>query len=207
MTNHWGKVTAAFLLAANSHAATIISNLPGLDNSATSLFFVGNSKAMGFTIGESSWTLESATLRMNVGTPSTATFSLQLFSNNGSGNPGTALFTFTNPGVPDSDVRSYVFLPPSSFALQANTTYWLVLSNTGGSAFAWYGSFPDETPVGPGASHFGSKLSPITPPFQDSTFLSAYAVDGVQDVPEPASGVLAVSGVAALLLFRRVHSR
>jgi hypothetical protein len=200
---------AALLISASAWSAVIISN-DSVDDGAQTIFPGGGGidgiKGMGFTMGASSFQLDSVDLRLcfgnvvggcfplangSVGTPV-----LRLFDDV-DGDPSTALFTFTNPvfGLGTTD---YTFLPSIPFTLTALTTYWLVLHSADGDDFSWKTNDPQTIPAGAFASHFGQKVGgdAPSPPTGVSDFLNIYTVRGTQFVPEPPVVFLLVAVLA-----------
>ena len=157
MRRYWLAALTVLLTtgAIPSRADVVLSNLPGNDNNFSPIG-QGHSAAMGFTMGNLSYSLTDAELVLTLPAPSSNAPLLQLCSNV-SGAPGTSLLTFTNPSL-STGTATYTFAPSTPFTLQSNTTYWLDLtsSNANGGLFFWLGSSPGIIPTGPGATFFGS---------------------------------------------------
>lgn len=203
-----GIVLLLALASSPAGAAVIIGNLPSNDGAAVIDLDVLKTKAMGFTMGSQSYTLDSVSLRLRL-IDYTGTASVQLWSNDGGNNPGVPLATLNNPVLPANGTGTYLFTPSSPFALSAGNTYWLVVSTNSAasdpSELDWLASNPDTNPIGAAASHFGVRYDADGPPPTGSSSLrNSYQIDGTL-VPEPASAALAAAGLLLLTSFRRLR--
>lgn len=196
-----GLPAAALVLAFGvGHANAqdvLISNLPGNDATQSASLGDGRIKGMGFTMPSQSSSLVDVTLRMNI-TGLDVDPLVRIFDDVG-GVPSNELLTLENPSITETGIHNLTFLPPSSFTLAADTTYWLVVYSEGADRPHWMGSSPAETPTGL-ATHAGSTFSASggpNPPTGSSGILNSYEVR----IPAPAS--VALLGLAGLVGVRR----
>jgi hypothetical protein len=190
-------------------AVEIISNFPG--NDLTSTFMnapsggsngggVHDSKAAGFTMGASPYTLDFVTLRLNYFTTDSVPM-VQLYS--GASSPTTLIETLTAP-TPVVGMSNVMFTSTGSL-LSAGTTYWVLVWNNAlvANSFQWMASTPSVTPTGSAATHFGYRFSNgPPPPTGTSATFNTYSVNATL-VPEPATFIALGLGGALLLLRRR----
>jgi hypothetical protein len=213
----------ALMVGSAAQADPIISNMTPTDTNQSAIANVNGSKGQQFTInsGSTDYTLNSADLKMAfdkfVGgissnpDPGAAIPLLQLFSNNTSNLPGSALLTFTNPTFNYSTTaQNYTFVAPSAYTLTAGTSYWLVLSKSTASTdnvnrILWKGGLSSNAaflPTGPGATAIssGNRFSgSATPPIGTSSNISQYTINATSNattVPE----IDALAGTAALAM-------
>lgn len=209
---------AVFLLGSTAAWPAVIISNPSVNDGVQTIFpgvgGIDGIKGMGFTMGPSSFDLDSIELRLcfsgaaascfpaangSVGTPV-----VRLFSDV-AGDPSLELFTFLNPvfGIGTAD---YTFLPPADFTLTTGTSYWIVVHSADGGDFSWKANDPQTIPAGAFASHLGQKVGGDAPepPIDQSDFYNIYSVHGtLVSVPEPSSALLLVLGVAACAFARR----
>jgi hypothetical protein len=195
----------------SADAAEIISNMPGNDLSSTFMNAplggangggVHDSKAAGFTMGASPYTLDFVTLRINYFDTASVPM-VQLYS--GAASPTALIETLTGP-APVVGMSSVVFTSTGS-VLAAGTNYWILVWNNAPTAnsFQWMASSPSVTPTGVGATHFGYRFSNgPPPPVGSSTTFNSYSVNATL-VPEPATFI--GLGFGAALLFARRWKR
>jgi hypothetical protein len=91
----------------------------------------GQIVAQGFSVGDQAVMLQKVTLSLK-GSSTASGLVVSLYSDSG-GSPGATLATLTGPGAPATD-GNYDYA--GSFALAANTKYWIVATSTG-SGLAW----------------------------------------------------------------------
>jgi hypothetical protein len=92
--------------------------------------------AIDFTTGGAVSTLDSFTLPIKSFGGSPAGFSLSLYSGLSGGGSGTLVTTLT--GTTPSALADYVFAPPVTTSLAANSTYFLVLTGLSSGASSGY---------------------------------------------------------------------
>jgi hypothetical protein len=95
-------------------------------------FFTGNSCPKGCTLG-------NITLNLSSETGSSSGAVLQVFSN-AAGAPGTSLFTLQDPTSFTTTFGNNIFTVPTgkSFTLNANTDYWVELTNSNTSSILYW---------------------------------------------------------------------
>lgn len=205
-----------FALTSAAQATVIISN-PTVDGSIPT-FFGGDddrSKAMGFTMGATSFALDSLSLHLWFISSSPVTPVVRLFDDAG-GAPGLELLAFTNPVLPvghEDFPADYTFLPSLPFTLAAGEPYWIVVHQleTDSGNLGWMSNDPPTTPSGPFADHLGALFSstsaPAPPDAGDvADQLNIYTLNGTA-VPEPATLWLLVAGGGTLVALRRRRPR
>ncbi|MEI7727925.1 MAG: choice-of-anchor R domain-containing protein [Verrucomicrobiota bacterium] len=143
---------ALFASIAGTHAAVLVSNLgttrggtPGYEFATINnpSLGVGQDVANSFTTGNSATPLGSITLTCAGGFGSG--FSAFLFSD-ATGVPGTSLTTLSGRIDPYGG-GTFDYAPSSAFTLQANTTYWAVLSGINDGAAKRFPHGPAAPPV------------------------------------------------------------
>jgi len=194
---------AMAVVTAQSKAEVLLSNLGGPYSLGTGLGgpnSYDNFKAAGFLMGENSFLLDSVELYL--GDIETSAFPVVSLFDNGVGDePDNLLVTLNNPAFNyGSSGDTYAFTPGTDFELAANTDYWIVVSNHSviNDSFVWQRPSDLSLPVGPMATStdYLNKCCDPTAPWSGSVTFNAYAVNGI--IPEPATGVLLVLGLAGL---------
>ena len=206
----------ALLSAATCPAAVILSNLAApAQGSFTLNSNLDLSLAAELTMGSESFSLteaqvEFATVGISSYSPSVVLADLYADVGDNPGGASLLSFTVTAPGnVIQNNIGTLT--PASSFILQANTSYWLVLhttadlGNTGNLGWAGAGATP---PTGPFATSGGFRRGGGVPPNNNlgqANFI--YEIDGEPFapglVPEPGTSVLFALGSVGLLIARR----
>lgn len=179
------SITAA--VATTASAQTIISNLSASTVSST-FFGPGGTtvfKAGGFTMGGSAFDLLDAVLTLDGaagGQPVVAIYS------DAAGAPGAQLVALS--GGPIGALGDYSFTPNAPFTLEANTSYWLYVVDSGnGGNFNWIST--DVDPSGPHATWIGYNFNG-----NPSSFANFLEINGV---PGPATaGLFAMAGLFAV---------
>ena len=206
----------AVALGTSLNASVIISSFP---QSSSGGFLLNGSPAfndaVGFTMGATSFQLDSVTIRFT--TEGIATFaSNQVFADlyggtgGGSGVPtGSPLVGLTTGAATIFDDTELTYTPASAFTLTANTTYWIVLhaSDTVTAHLGW--ATAANAPTGPFAVSEGeAQASDLPPSSHNNGSPMMYQVDGTPvtgaAAPEPGTTLLFAAGVVALALRRRV---
>ncbi len=150
----WFSIVVAVLLALGGYsrvqAALIIGNLPGNDGG---VYTLGNGTgfSIGFTMGATSYSLDSVTMRLQ-GSTAPAVAKLELRSSLG-GQPATsALVDMGTQVASQTGPADYTFTQGAGFTLAAGTQYWLTLTTTEVAPNGLF-MFADTTGVltGPGA--------------------------------------------------------
>ena len=224
----FGSILVLVLVLATSstpgeaRAGLILGNLGGTSYAGQALGGTGPSAlsfATRFTMGATPDTMTDAMLLLNLPASFAGSPVLALYADGGT-TPGPALATFSTPGSLASGNTVVDFA--LSYNLQANTSYWLVLS--GVATFSWltsvtYEGMPPkpyaDDPSGPGATFSGlaggvgspavfTAQSPISP-FGNNVV--AYQLNGASVVPEPPSLILAGIGGGLALAVRRRKQR
>ncbi len=205
----------AISTSGEARADLILGNLPQVnDNFYVNIGGSGGtalSYAMEFTMGNSGETLTDAMLRLNLQAPASDAPVLALFSNNGS-KPGSSLATFTTPGSLATGTSTVDFT--LTYSLQAQTSYWLVLSG-GPNSFNWDASYLGSSPyygvapTGPGATQAGlatglgtgnsrtftAKTVGAASPYASYQLNGTPAINPAVSTPEPSTLVMAGLGV------------
>ena len=176
--------------AGRDQAETVVTNLANAPFSVDAA--PRNAAAQSFTTGGLAEDLQSVTLKLLGGAGS---IDVSVFSNN-AGLPGTSLLhlgTLTPAGVGFAD---YTLIAPSGFTLAANTTYWVEGNYIGSPDWAYTN---DQTFSGSGKlgnfTNSSDGGATWNGPYSDAPY--QFQVDaGPAAVPEPATLVLALSGIA-----------
>ncbi|MEM1059204.1 MAG: PEP-CTERM sorting domain-containing protein [Verrucomicrobiota bacterium] len=199
-----------------SHAAVIMTSFDGTQ-STTSNSDLGNNqgKAVAFTMPVGTdYFVDSIDLRLFFADNNdldNSTVSLSLWGNSGSNDPDSQLVDFTNPTFSAGSTATFSFVPSTTFTLEADTSYWLVLTNsatnnaevswrTTSSASFFSSSIGATAGAGGNTALFGSG-SPDTWTGASSV-INSFTVNATV-VPEPASGALLLGGLSFLALRRR----
>ena len=158
-------------------ATELISNLPGNDATQSADLDELRNKGMGFTMPGDQYQLDSVTLRLETFGANVAPI-VEIWSD-ASGNPGAPLVTLVNPVFAASGIGNYDFIPPGTFMLAANTTYWIVAyGQAGADRYDWKASSPSQTPTGL-ATHAGARFDTDgPPPTTNSSIICSYALNG-----------------------------
>jgi hypothetical protein len=212
----WSAMVLALPGGAGAHAGSVVlvSGNPGTnDGTLSAVASLGSSyaKAVGFTMGSTSYDLTSVILRLAEQPGSTSTLSLALYGGTPSGPSGAPLVTFNTPSIP-SVASDVTFLPTTSLVLQSGSTYWLEASGQSNTlnGIVWYASNPSVMPTGMATSEgalFTSNFSTQSS-LASSGVLNMFEVlgtptpQGTETVAEPASLIQGGLGaVLALLCF------
>ena len=219
----------SFLATSQAQADVIIGNMPG-DANATFWTGVGRLsatgtstvKAVGFTVASTSFRLDSVRLTLGSSDGTTVSGVSLTLHVDAAGSPGSTLLGFGAPSPAiATGVGDYVFLPGTSFNLQAGAKYWLVLNSTTVlvnptvDQFSWRGRSPQVTATGPGAIYASASISSDGgSTWNSSGTQNAFEVDGTvvaATVPAVSDWALAILAVllictaAAILSSERRH--
>lgn len=161
---------------------TLISNLSSTESTAISVDS-GRVAAVGFRMPDSSYSLTSARLKLQVGSNASDSIVVRLFRDS-LGNPGTPIFTFLRPVfIPENNQpATSTFFPPTLYTLRADSTYWIVVYNRGGGFVGWT---TDGTPTGI-ATFVGSRVDNTgapNPPTTPSGAIGQFSVIGTRINP------------------------
>lgn len=132
-----GFLFVAFSLlgtATQGRAEVIFDNLGNLNFNTIS----ANSTswaAQRFFTGSTSYELSSVVLLMNSTSPGNPL--LQIYGGSDTAPSSSPLFTLTNPGSISGTLANNTFTAGSTFLMDANTNYWVVLKGVGSSSFEW----------------------------------------------------------------------
>jgi hypothetical protein len=114
------------LLAADLRADTLFSNLGQTAEGNAGVGFAAERVAADFLTDDSGATITGATLRLINQDNVSHNVTVSLWSDSGSGTPGTLLGSFAPISVPSATFSNYTFTSPG-IDLDADTAYWLVM--------------------------------------------------------------------------------
>lgn len=209
----WCAITASMLVlsAERGSAAVVVSTLD-LTTIGPAAIGIGNWPGFAFTTGDSAYTLNSITAKLNIssfdsenGLELLPTLILADENNLPTGEPITV--SFSNPASQGAGYHDYVFETTATVTLAANTTYVFTLgsdnsSNIAGWALADFGDSVSGTWDMPVVlAHSGDAGASWTD-FGGGTYRLMAAVNA-EAVPEPMSAAMAAMGALALLRRRR----
>lgn len=174
----------------------IMTNLEFADDAGGTIFGPDANteyKAYGWTMPDAAYSLDLVTLRLAAYNQGEARVSIW----SGETVPETELMVLDNPAGPgEPGYFDLDFTPPSSFTLEANTSYWVYVEDMdgGGDGFLWGDTDPQTLPTGIGTSiGFIFNGNP-------STFTNALEISGTL-IPTPPG--LCLLGLTALAVRRR----
>ncbi|RLS50680.1 MAG: PEP-CTERM sorting domain-containing protein [Planctomycetota bacterium] len=188
----WGVAIVATMLVGQAASAapvvlydSITANTADGSNTAD----VTNWLANEFKTDAETYDLTSVVLKL-ASTP-LGTIEVDLYSNNPVGNvPGSVIGGFSNPG--SLAAGDLTFTPATSQQLLPNTSYWVVLKNSG----TW--NYTNGSATGPGASQRwadGSNSGAIWSASTGGPYLMTVNATPVA-VPEPSTWAMGLAGVA-----------
>ncbi|HUO08217.1 MAG TPA: choice-of-anchor R domain-containing protein [Phycisphaerae bacterium] len=149
-----GAITTATGVGTIDYAVgtDLSDNLSATSGGSTSWGATTHATAMSFTTGSSNETLSSVTLPLRGDSSTLAT--VQIYSDS-SGHPGSLAGTLTSPGSYSTSGYTNTTFTASGITLNANSTYWAVLTVSSGT-IAW--SFTGDT-TGTGNGFTGAWLN------------------------------------------------
>lgn len=187
-----------FCLASAASADVIYDNLYSANDDADPLTGFGPPLFNSFSTGALGFNLADVQLLLS-GSSSSGSLSLSLYSDS-STSPGALLLsigTLSDNGLP-STLLAVDFPLGSSYALAANTRYWLVLDSTNGSTAVWSWSL-DQSAVGVAGEYFGHGTSV----FPNTEGPYQMRLSDTSAVPEPTTMILLGSGLISVLGLKR----
>jgi hypothetical protein len=196
----------AALSAAGANASFLFNNLGDTVYVNSSLSGTAN-EGQSFTSGATSLIFDDLKLELDLYNGQTAGngfLTVSLYSDS-SNTPGTALDTI---GVIDdsslSATAAAIDLTPS-FTLAPTTQYWIIITPSN-SVAAWEASLPAGGDIGTSPQYvtFGGPVYPTNGP--NPAFQMSVNADAGSSTPEPSSGLLLGTGLAAgAALFRKMR--
>ena len=115
--------------------ALLVSNTDETQSHHLSITSGATPYASSFTTGPNTngYTIEDIEIRGGTGTSNSA-IEAEIRNSESDGTPGSTKHTLRSPtALPTGDDQKIQLTPPAGARLQPNTTYWLVLTNTGGN--------------------------------------------------------------------------
>ncbi len=211
----------AFVLALflpSLKADIVLGNLAAYTNSngtASIISGTATGKAVGFTMGNSSYEITSVVLRLiDVGNDlSTDLPQIAIWTSNGNTPVALVGSTFTNPvSYTPGSAANYTFTPAATLTLDANQSYFLVVrGNNAAATFSWLNGSPTVSPsgiAGLAIGRFGNTTA-VTNWSSASSNFNWFEINGTASaVPEPSTYALAAGlGAAGLAAWRRRRNR
>lgn len=206
-------------IALGGQARAVVLLDSGLDGTTASNLSAGGGKALGFTMGGTSFTLDNIQMRLGTNNVANANSSsvISLYSSttdgaNSTWKPSTLLASFITPTFTGTATQNYTLSLPTAFTLSANTTYWVVAYSTNGNigVLTWLGTSSTPTTSG------GVSVSGLSGWFNAGqgnnpnlwTGTSALYNDLVitaTAIPEPSAIALLGLGLTGLVVWRRLR--
>jgi hypothetical protein len=204
--------TLGLLCPLSLPAAILISNLGQAEGGGGSFNDTQTRLATDFLTGTSATRVTGATLFMRNPDSIAHTFTLTLFTDNGSGSPGSPIASFAPFTIPASPAYySDCSTTSTGISLVAHTAYWAVLQmnqNSVGNGAWWALTQTAATDAGSvfstistggakGSFNSGASWNASSPPLN-----MQFSLQGVV-VPEPATFVLTALGLLGIWLMMR----
>ena len=193
----------ALLTAAGVHAgaASLYDNLGSAQEGSDPVFSYGplaNSFTTGAQFGASLTGITALLKSGNASIVGDLRVSLHADSANGPGAELLSLGVLSSASIGTDAFARYSFTPSATFALAANTTYWVEIEAASPIAVEWAWSGDLTAPGVAGQSNystlFGTNLNSLQAPYQMAVTTA---------VPEPASALLLALGLGAFTMLRR----
>lgn len=191
--------TTALAILGSASAATVVSNFGEIGSGGltiTSGFASG--QALSTPATGPGWTLDSLTFTLRE-TATGGSMTVALYSD-ASGDPGSLLATLTGASPSGGTFTDYTYIPTSSFTLNPNSTYFVVLSATSPSDYEWLETNTAES-GDPGWTIADiSRRDVGGTPFNGSPLRMEVNATAV---PEPSGVLLSLAGLGSLVIRRR----
>lgn len=216
------QFTSALLFATctatTSQAAIVIGNLSSFTNdngTASAVVGTGSGKAIGFTMGADSYTIDSVLLRLrDVGNNlSTDLPLITIWTSNGTSPVAQVGDILTNPvSFTPASAVNYTFTTAATITLEANQSYFLVVrGNNSATNFNWLNGSPTVAPTGIASSAIGrfGTAQPVPNWTSSSSNFNWFQINGtvVSAIPEPSSFALFAGAAGLGLVATRRRSR
>ena len=202
MKNFKLKLSVLTLLAAtgvHASAANLYDNLGSTQDGADPILSYGPMLANSFTTGAAGVSLASITalLKSDGASPvGDLRVSLHADSANSPGAELLSLGVLSSANIATDAFARYSFTPAASFALAANTTYWVEIEAVSPNPVEWAWSGDLTAPGVAGQSTY-SGIFGVSPNGL------AYQMAVTTAVPEPTSALLLAMGIGAFTMLRR----
>lgn len=148
-------LVASLSFGGSAKADTLIGNMDAPDSSIAGVIGVipNNTndarRSVSFTVIDEGAVLETVELRLRaIGNFDPSAPFVSIWSDDGSGFPGTELISLSGAEVVSGFNATYTFTAQEDFVFEAGSLYHLVLAGDGNGGFGWLRSDPDTDPEG-----------------------------------------------------------